>query len=635
MLQEMRKYAKSWVASIFMGALALSFGVWGIADIFKGTTDTSVATVGGVQISSDEYQREYNNTLKSQPGPNGQPMSTDLARKLGVPSQVLDQMVNRLALDNTARKLGLTTGDPAVVSEIRSIRGFAGPLGSFDHNTFLRVISDRGYTEQGFLEAVRSDITRTQLLSAGRAGFALPPGYVAALFSYLNEVRAADYVVLPATAIGTVPAPSDAQLTAYVKSHPETFSTPEYREVDYAEIGPDDLAGETKPTDAQLHQQYELRKDDPRFGYNIPEKRDVEQIDFKTEADAKAAKAKIDAGTTFADEAKALGETVDNLGTVSKDDLGARGPAVFALADDGVTDPQKNIAGWVLLHVTKITPAVNKTFDDVKADIAKEVTTELAQAKLGDIANAYTDANSGGLSLIEAGKKVGMHTGHIAAVDAKGLAPDDSQTAAAGDPDFLKQIFAAEVGEEGDPFPVKSGKLYVLKVDGVIPPKLKSLDQVRVEAAARWMAEQRQKMLVAKANELVAKANAQHNLDAAAALAGTPVVHSGRLLRPGSTAVNADDALPNAVVGKLFEAPPGTAVAGPGPAGEYIVARVTGVLHRPLPVGSPQFAEGAKELSTKSSQDMDVLLAAATRKTQDVKINQANADRITGSGEGS
>ena len=635
MLQEMRKYAKSWVASVFLGGLALSFGVWGIADIFKGTSDTSVATVGSVVIPQELYQRDYSNMLKQQVGPDGRQMQSDTARKLGIPAQVLNAMVNRQALDNEARKLGLTTGDGPVVQEVRSVRGFNGPLGSFDHNTFLRVINDRGYTEQGFLDVVRTDITRTQLLSAARAGFALPPGYVGALFSYLNEVRAADYVILPPNAGGEVPAPTDAQLTAYVKSHPGKFSTPEYREVDYGVVGADDLTAQTQPTDAQLKQQYELRKDDPRFGYNVPEKRDVEQITFTNEADAKAAKTKLDGGVKFDDLAKSLGKTVDNLGTVTKDDLSSRGPAVFALAENGVTDPQKNLSGWVLLHVTKITPGVNKTFEDVKEEIRKTVTAQLAVAKLGDIANAYTDANSGGLNLIEAGKKVGMKTGHIAAVDSKGLAPDGSKTPAADDPDFLKQIFAAEVGEEGDPFAAKSGKLYVLKVDGQIPPKLKPLDQVRVEAAAMWTAEQRQKMLVAKANELVAEANKTQSLDAAAALAGTPVQKTGRLYRPTGMERQPGESLSPLVIAKLFEAGPGKAVAGPALNGGIVVARVTGIIHRNLPMQSLQFAQGAQQLSAQSAEDFDAMMAQAARNSQGVKINQANADRVTGAGEGS
>jgi peptidyl-prolyl cis-trans isomerase D len=631
MLQAMRKYSKSWVSSIFLGLLGLSFAVWGIADIFKGTTDTSVATVDGVSIPAEIYQREYNNTLKQQVGPDGRQMQSDTARKLGIPAQVLNGLVSRLALDSEARRLGLTTSDGPVVQEIRSIRGFAGPLGSFDHNSFLRAISDRGYTEQGFLDLVRDDLTRGQMLSAARAGFALPAGYVVALFSFLNEVRAADYVILPPNAVSDVPPPTDAQLTAYVKAHPGQFSTPEYREVEYAALGPDDLADQIKPTDTQLKQQYELMKDDPRFGYNVPERRDVEQIPFKTEADAKAAKAKIDGGTSFADAAKSLGKSVDNLGTVTQDDLATRGPAVFALPEGGVTSPQKNLSGWVLLHVSKITPGVHKTFEDVKADISKLVSGQLAQAKLGDIANAYTDANSGGLNVIEAGKKVGMKTGSIAAVDKNGLAPDGSKTPAADDPEFLKQIFAAEVGEEGDPFNTKSGKLYVVKVNGVIPPKLKPLDQVRVAAAAQWTAEQRGKALVAKANALAAQANKEHNLNAAAAAAGTPVLKTGRLYRDNGDKP-ANDNLPAAVVNKLFDALPGTAVTAPGPNGSYVIARVTGVLHRPMPTSSPQFIVGSQQLSAQSAQDFDTLLAHAARDQQHVKINQANADRVAGGG---
>jgi len=637
MLQTMRKYSKSWVSSIFLGLLGLSFGVWGIADIFKGNTDTSVATVGGVTIPSELYQRDYNNTLKNQTGPDGRQMQPEMARTLGIPQKVLQGMISRVALDNEVKRLGLTTSDGPVVQQIRAVRGFAGPLGSFDHNTFLRIIGDRGYTEQGFLDLVRADLTRSQLLDAAGAGFALPSGYVTALFSYLNEVRAAEYVVLPPAAAGEVQAPTDAQLTAFIKSHPNQFSTPEYREVDYAEVGPADLAAQTKPTDAQLKQQFELMKDDPRFGMNVPEKRDVEQITFPNESDAQAAKAKIDAGTSFENAAKEIGKSVDNLGTVTKDDLAGRGPAVFALADGGVTAPQKNLSGWVLLHVTKITPGVHKTFDDVKADIEKNVSAQLAQAKLNDIANAYTDANSGGLTLEQAAKKVGMKSVHLAAVDANGLAPDGSKTPAADDPELLKQIFAAEVGEDGDPFPTKSGALYVVKVNGQIPPKLKSLDQVRVDAAAQWTAEQRRQALVAKANALVAEANSQQDLNAAAAAAGTPVQKSGRLYREGGTQQQPGETLPPAVVAKLFEAAPGTAVAAPGANGSYIVARVTGVLHRSLPTSSPQFVAGAQQLSAQSADDFNSLLAQSARAHQNVKINQANADRIagTGSDEGS
>ena len=48
MLQWMHRISTSWVASLFMGALALSFVVWGIADVFVGMNTTALATVGAV-----------------------------------------------------------------------------------------------------------------------------------------------------------------------------------------------------------------------------------------------------------------------------------------------------------------------------------------------------------------------------------------------------------------------------------------------------------------------------------------------------------------------------------------------------------------------------------------------------------
>src|SRR5215813_4186752 len=64
MLQEMRKYTKSWVSSLFLGALALSFAVWGIADIFRGNADTTVFSVGSTSVPVEMFAREYHNQMR-------------------------------------------------------------------------------------------------------------------------------------------------------------------------------------------------------------------------------------------------------------------------------------------------------------------------------------------------------------------------------------------------------------------------------------------------------------------------------------------------------------------------------------------------------------------------------------------
>ncbi len=622
MLQELRKLSKSWVSSVFLFALAASFGIWGIADIFRGNTDTSVATVGDIKIGADVYQRQVNNDKRSETQQNNGVLPPDRAKALA--QQSLQRMISQTALDELAASKGFVASDDQIRAEVQSIQAFRGPLGTFDRPTFLQLLSTIGYTENSFIDQTRRDIIRSQLMDPAGNGVEVPAGYARAVFLFLNERRAAEYVVLTPDAAGSIANPDDATLAAYIKAHPGRFSTPEYRDVSYAGIGPDDVMNQLTVSDDQLRQAYELQKDK----YVIPEKRDVEQITFPDEASAKAARAQIDAGKSFADIAAARGlkQTDIDQGTVTADSLGAeRGAAAFAVPVGGVTQPVKFILGWVLIHVTKVTPGASKSFDDVKASLKQDALTALSGDKIKDVIAAFEDALAGGATLAEAAKKVGMHVGHVAAVDQNGLAPDGTKAQLPSAPEFLPQVFKSDVGDEGDPFGTADGHQYVIKVNGDIPPKLKPLDAVRAEATAAWIAERRAQLLADKAKALAAEANASHSIAAVAASLHLTPQSSGMLLRDTAT-----PALPKDLVTSLFHAPAGGAVYGRGANGSYIVARVTGIAHPPLPLGDPRYQQFVQQLSQQVSSDVVTSFAQAARDKEGVVINQQQVDQALG-----
>ena len=629
MLQEMRKYTKSWIANIFLGALTLSFVSWGIGDIFLGRTSTSVATVGDSSIDQQTFQRDYSNVVRSEGEQRGKPLSVDEARREHLGEKVLDQTISRVAIDNVVQELGLTASDAQVADEIRSIPAFAGITGSFDRQVFQQRISRFGYTEQGFSELVRNDLARSQLVNATEGGFLMPPGYARALFAYSTEIRAAEYITVDPKVLPPIAPPPDSVLAAYVKAHPERYSTPEYRDVTYAEITPQDVMSGVNITDAQIQKVYDDNKDK----YVLPEKRDVERLDFPNEAAAKAAKAKIDSGTAFDQEATALGKKPADisLGEVVKEDLDpAESQAAFALPANGVSQPVKGPSGWALLHVTKIVAGQTTTLAQASNDIRQQLVQETAQSKLVDIANAYTDASSSGLSLTAAAKKVGMHSGHVAAMDKNGLTPDGSKAAVPDDPDFRALVFHTEVGEEGDPEPAKSGNYYVVSVNGLVPPKLKPLDQVRAQAVADWTGEQRAIQLRKKAEELAAQANQDKSLAAAAKSIGAAVQNS-----PALTHATHDATFSTDLITKLFDAMPGQAVFGPaGNGGDYVVARVSGILHPLPPVNDPSYAQGVRLISGGVGSGITDTYAAALRAKFGVKINTKLLNSVVG-GEGS
>ncbi len=627
MLTQMRKLAKSWVSSVFLGALALAFGFWGIGDIFQGRTSTDVASVDGRAISLDDFQRDYRGEIR-QRSAQGAEFTPDMARAIGLGKQVLDRSLIRAALDNIVDSLKLTVSDALVSTQIRNMQAFKGPLGTFDKMTFLRAINDTGFTEQGFINAIRADSSRDQLLRAMQGAFQMPAGYVAAIYAYQEEVRAADYIDVPASVITTVAPPTDAQLTAYVKAHAASFSTPEYREITYAAINPDDVMGKIPAvTDAQIKQQYDAQKDT----YNIAEKRDLEQITFPSEAEAKAARAKIDSGISYADIAKARGlkPTEVELGTLAKTDLDStRAAAAFALPENSVSPPVKGPFGWVLMRVAKITPAVNKSLDEVKNQIKADLQKRLAGSKLVDVANAYQEAVDGGDPLAVAAKKAGMRVVHLASLDSKGLIVDGSKANVPNDPDFLPQAFKAEVGEDGEPFQTRAGNYFAIKADGVSPPKIKPLNAVRVQATEEWIVRQRQKQLEAKAKAIADQVTRDQSFVTAAKNAGGMVQKS-----PGLQRNMASDVFSPALMKDLFARPPGVAVYGPAAKGDsYIVAVTTGVLHPPLPTDNPQFEMGVQRISGEMGSDLTLSFAAAAQKKQGVTIHQDRITQVTGEG---
>jgi peptidyl-prolyl cis-trans isomerase D len=324
-------------------------------------------------------------------------------------------------------------------------------------------------------------------------------------------------------------------------------------------------------------------------------------------------------------------KTIDNRGPVSQDDLAASGPAVFALPLNSVSAPLKNFSTWVLMRVSKITPGKTTTLEQARPDIVKDLTNRLSQNKLIDIANAYTDAVSSGGEIADAAKKSGMRLVHIPAVDAQGQAPDGSKVALPDDPELRAQIFTAEVGESGDPFQTKTGHTYVISVEGVTPPKVKSLAAVREEAIRAWTAEQTAGQLKKRAAELTDQARKANDIREIAKSLGSPV-----LFGPAITRDKADDIFSPALVKEIFSVPPGGVVYGPmARGGNYIVARVTGVAHPPLPQTSPGFQQGMRQLSEQLAQDVTLSLAKAARDKQGVTINKAMIDRIMGGDNGS
>src|ERR1700730_7752975 len=131
----MRKASSNWlgksIMSVVMGVLIVSFGVWGIADIFKGFGQSTLARVGHTEISTEQFRQLYTDRLQQIGRQFGRPLTPDQARAFGIDPQALEQMGADPAVDEDARRLRLGQSDAEVMRMIFSDPNFKGPSGAF------------------------------------------------------------------------------------------------------------------------------------------------------------------------------------------------------------------------------------------------------------------------------------------------------------------------------------------------------------------------------------------------------------------------------------------------------------------------------------------------------------------------
>jgi peptidyl-prolyl cis-trans isomerase D len=165
----MRKASSNWlgktIMAVVMGVLIVSFGVWGIADIFKGFGQSTLAKIGSTEISAEQFRQIYTDRLQQLGRQFGKPLSPDQARAFGLDRQVLQQTLAEAAMDEEARRMGLNQSNEEVLRTIYNDPNFKGLNGQFDAQRFQSVIRNFGFTEGRYIAEQRRVGLRRQIAS--------------------------------------------------------------------------------------------------------------------------------------------------------------------------------------------------------------------------------------------------------------------------------------------------------------------------------------------------------------------------------------------------------------------------------------------------------------------------------------
>ena len=612
--------------SVVMGVLIVSFGVWGIADIFKGFGQSSLAKIGKTEISTEQFRQIYTDRLQQLGRSFDRPLTMDQARAFGLDRQVLQQTIAEAALDEEARRMGLGQSEAETMRTIYADPNFKGLGGTFEPARFQAAIRQFGYTEQRYLAEQRRVGLRRQIAGTISAGIEPPKLMLDALTQFQNEQRSTDYLKLDAAQAGTIDPPSPETLAAYFEDHKTQFRAPEYRKLAFVVINPEEIGKWSDVSDEDAKKVFEQRRD--KLG--TPEKREVSQIVFPNEEEALAARSRVTGGLSFDDLAKERNLNLSDvdLGLITKSAIidPAIADAAFSLPSGEISQPVKGQFGVALVKIGKIEPGVTPTYESVAPQVKKELATERARVKVTEIQNKMEDERSGGSNVVEASQKLGLTAVTIDAVDRSGRLPNGQPVANIPQGlDLVSQAFNSDVGVDNDPIQFRGGYVWY-DVLGITPSRERSLDEVKDQVEAKWREDQISAKLRAKATEIVQKLEQGATLVAEASAIGTKVETAKDFRRDASPA-----GVPSSVVTAAFRTPKDGVGQTPDAGGSaWIVFRVTDVSVPQVDAASDEMKKLKDTLQRGLTDEQVAQYVSKIESEIGTSINQAAFAQVTG-----
>ena len=623
MLEFLRSKASGVLGILLIGLLVIAFGLWGIADTFTGFSNAEIASVGDKKIERQEYQLRYVQMTQDLSRQLGTPISPSDARNLGVPQQVLSNMLGGAALYGAADELGLNHSDAAIAQNILQDPSFAGSGGEFDEPTFRAVLRQNGLNEKLFVEDQRRFHVINQLTSASIDNGLVPKLLTEQLFKHFLERRIANYMVLTLEQTDEVGDPTDEELETFFEATKLRFAKPETRTGHALLVTPSRFAELISIDRATLQEEYELSINE----FTVAETRAIDQLVLADDTEADAVRQLIAEETSFAEIVTVAGQSLDNtdLGTVERTDLISADLAerAFAMQEGEISDVIEGPLGYVVLRVRKVNPGATLPLEAVETQLRNRIIYDRALEDMLAFSETVEDELAGGETLENIGQRFDLDVIEIKDIDRDGKDTDGNVSALLARYDNITPLlFESGVDQDIPMQEMEDGSFIWLRLAEITPSIVPPLADVRDKVTAEWQVDERSKLLQAMAEHMVKRGNETGSFKAATEGFKREPLVSEPMTRQVSNDTFTDDA-----VASLFSVGENEfAYANVGFGGEIIVMQVKEVIDARVKDGAAKDLIFAGE-QRKYHQDLTSQFVTSLHTNYGISINQNNLEQ--------
>lgn len=570
MLQTLRKHSGNWFFKTLLGFIAVSFVMWGVADMIMGYNNMRpVAKVDGDAISQEDFARQYDREMSLIQHRSMGKAKLDDEKKATLQQKILDRLIDQAITRHAVSKLNLAVTDAYIRQFIQADPTFRNESGVFDKGLLNQILASNHMTENMFVQSVRSNLMTNQVLGTISAGSNLPKFYAGALFEGQEQQKRFAVVHIPLSQMVVTEKAKPSDLDQLYKSNPDLFTRPESREVSLLIAHADHVKAQIAISDSQLQDEYQARLAE----FTLPEKRHLQLIKSKSAQSLDNVTGAFNVGRPMAAIARSVQGVYEDLPDATKDQLPPNAAdVVFSLSQGSVSAPIDLGGVWGVYAVISISPARIQPFEEVKADLTNTLKTQQLNEVMHELRNKIEDSIAGGAQIAEVAQELKLETKTFAHVTKAGhdlsgrpVFPENLSKI------VLEQMVDLAENTDSPVVDLADGGLLMVHVGKIHPPFLPNFTEIQGEIEAAWADTQRQKAAADIAKELSAQLTPdalsgmvkKYNL----VLENTPPVSRSSL----SQDVKIAQLLPQELWRQAFSLPPHKAMSGPGKTGFNVV----------------------------------------------------------------
>jgi peptidyl-prolyl cis-trans isomerase D len=547
----------------------LSWVLWGVIAVFilfvfvdfGGTVNRSGAAknsaaveVGKEEISFGEFERAYRQAENTYRQAYGDEFTSELARQIGLPRQVIESLIGDKLLMLEAERMGLEITDSELRREILRLPVFQTASGGFvGEAAYKSTLRANGLTPEDFEDDVRRSLLTDRVRSVLADSIYVSDQEVEESYREKAETAKIRYVHLTADPLAGPATPDSAgvdpaAIEAYYNEHAGDFQIPERRTVDYLLVDRAALQASMEIADSEIETYYQEHPDEFRRDEQVHARHILLQVNDQRTADQAvneltAVRRRIEGGEDFAAVAEEVSE--DPGSGPRGGDLGFFGrgqmvpqfeEAAFGGQPGELVGPITTSFGAHLIEVLERRPGGVEPLDDVREQIRVRLLGERTRSA----------AESKAQALEERIRKEKIHDSAAMAALAEGDAGVQYQTSVAfGEADHVEGIgrstaftvAAYDLGEGEVSEPVKIARGWaILRVASIDAPRQAELDEVRDDVTAALARQQAKQRVMARLEEARGALAGGDSLDDVASRLGADVEESSSLTRGASVA---------------------------------------------------------------------------------------------------